>query len=136
MVTKEEDCLPPATETPRCYSPSSTTPLAELKTVRSIEIVESSSFLSPVWYIVRYLLFSFSFCLPWNSWFWALLSPQSEEKCLFVKTLSLCIQLYMSKILVFVSLWVWTLRHRHLVTCCIIIFLNIIFQVTSDLLHH
>ncbi|XP_019083480.1 PREDICTED: probable sphingolipid transporter spinster homolog 3 isoform X4 [Camelina sativa] len=45
MVTIEEDCLPPATETPlSCYSPSST-PLA------SIEIVESS-FLSPVWLLV------------------------------------------------------------------------------------
>ncbi|EFH54889.1 hypothetical protein ARALYDRAFT_320107 [Arabidopsis lyrata subsp. lyrata] len=55
VVTKEEDCLPPATETPRCYSPSSTTPLAELETVRSIEIVESS-FLSPVWLLVIFCI--------------------------------------------------------------------------------
>ncbi|VVB08378.1 unnamed protein product [Arabis nemorensis] len=53
MVTKEEDCSlpPPATEPSRCYSPSSSTPLAELETVRSLEIVESS-FLSPVWLLV------------------------------------------------------------------------------------
>ncbi|ESQ46184.1 hypothetical protein EUTSA_v10000128mg [Eutrema salsugineum] len=51
MVTKEEDCLPPATEPSRRYSPSSSTPLAELETVRSLEIVESSS-LSPVWLLV------------------------------------------------------------------------------------
>lgn len=50
MVTKGEDCLPPATEPSRCYSPSSTTPLAELETIRSLEIVEPS-FLSPVWYL-------------------------------------------------------------------------------------
>ncbi|KAG7571797.1 MFS transporter superfamily [Arabidopsis suecica] len=56
VVTKEEDCLPPATETPRCYShSSSTTPLAELETVRSIEIVESS-FLSPVWLLVIFCI--------------------------------------------------------------------------------
>lgn len=49
MVTKEDDCLPPPTEPSRCYSPPSTTPLAELETTRSLEIMESS-FLSPVWY--------------------------------------------------------------------------------------
>ncbi|CAN7017999.1 unnamed protein product [Brassica oleracea var. botrytis] len=48
MVTKEEDCLPPATEPLRCYFPSSTTPLAELETIQSLEIVEPS-FLSPAW---------------------------------------------------------------------------------------
>ncbi|CAN6813904.1 unnamed protein product [Brassica oleracea] len=48
MVTKEEDCLPPATEPLRCYFPSSTTPLAELQTIQSLEIVEPS-FLSPAW---------------------------------------------------------------------------------------
>ncbi|KAG2305105.1 hypothetical protein Bca52824_033756 [Brassica carinata] len=42
MVTKEEGCLPPATEPLRCYSPSSTTPLAELETIQSLEIVEPS----------------------------------------------------------------------------------------------
>ncbi|CAN7071407.1 unnamed protein product [Brassica oleracea var. botrytis] len=42
MVTKEEDCLPPATEPLRCYFPSSTTPLAELETIQSLEIVEPS----------------------------------------------------------------------------------------------
>ncbi|EOA29311.1 hypothetical protein CARUB_v10025591mg [Capsella rubella] len=42
MVTKEEDCLPP-------------TPLTELETVRSIEIVESSS-LSPVWLLVIFCI--------------------------------------------------------------------------------
>jgi hypothetical protein len=64
MVTKEEDCLPPVTETTsRCYSTSSSTPLAELETVRSLEIVESSSSLSPVWYIV-FFTYSFNFlCL-------------------------------------------------------------------------
>ncbi|KFK34862.1 hypothetical protein AALP_AA5G203000 [Arabis alpina] len=52
MVTKEEDCcLPSSSEPSRCYSPSSSTPLAELETVRSVEIVESS-FLSPVWLLV------------------------------------------------------------------------------------
>lgn len=52
MVNKEEDedCrLSPAMEPSSCYFPSSSTPLAELETVRSLEIVESSS-LSPVWY--------------------------------------------------------------------------------------
>lgn len=58
MVTKVEDCLPHAMETLRCYSPPSSTPLAELETVRSLAIVESSC-LSPIWYIVLYLLFSF-----------------------------------------------------------------------------
>ncbi|CAN7019724.1 unnamed protein product [Brassica oleracea var. botrytis] len=49
MVTKEEeDCLPPATDPLRCYFPSSTTPLAELETIQSLEIVEPS-FLSPAW---------------------------------------------------------------------------------------
>ncbi|KAL0775098.1 hypothetical protein Bca101_040250 [Brassica carinata] len=48
MVTKEEDCLPPAIEPLRCYFPSSTTPLAELETIQSLEIVEPS-FLSPAW---------------------------------------------------------------------------------------
>ncbi|KAF2579966.1 hypothetical protein F2Q68_00006571 [Brassica cretica] len=48
MVTKEEDCLPPATKPLRCYFPSSTTPLAELETIQSLEIVEPS-FLSPPW---------------------------------------------------------------------------------------
>ncbi|KAL0659219.1 hypothetical protein Bca4012_079804 [Brassica carinata] len=48
MVTKEEDCLPPATEPLRCYFPSSTTPLAELETIQSLEIV-APSFLSPAW---------------------------------------------------------------------------------------
>ncbi|CAN6910169.1 unnamed protein product [Brassica oleracea] len=48
MVTKEEDCLPPASEPLRCYFPSSTTPLAELETIQSLEIVEPS-FLSPAW---------------------------------------------------------------------------------------
>ncbi|CAN6988023.1 unnamed protein product [Brassica oleracea var. botrytis] len=48
MVTKEEDCLPPATKPLRCYFPSSTTPLAELETIQSLEIVEPS-FLSPAW---------------------------------------------------------------------------------------
>ncbi|KAF3565034.1 hypothetical protein DY000_02013491 [Brassica cretica] len=46
MVTKEEDCLPPATEPLRCYFLSSTTPLPELETIQSLEIVEPS-FLSP-----------------------------------------------------------------------------------------
>lgn len=60
MVTKEEeDCLPPATDPLRCYFPSSTTPLAELETIQSLEIVEPS-FLSPAWYIIiLYLLFNF-----------------------------------------------------------------------------
>uniref|UniRef100_A0A0D3C4L1 Uncharacterized protein n=1 Tax=Brassica oleracea var. oleracea TaxID=109376 RepID=A0A0D3C4L1_BRAOL len=48
MVTKEEDCLPPATEPLRCYFPSSMTHLAELETIQSLEIVEPS-FLSPAW---------------------------------------------------------------------------------------
>ncbi|CAF1919141.1 unnamed protein product [Brassica napus] len=48
MVTKEEDCLPPATKPSRCYFPSSTTPLAEVETIQSLEIVEPS-FLSPAW---------------------------------------------------------------------------------------
>ncbi|AEC07346.1 Major facilitator superfamily protein [Arabidopsis thaliana] len=57
MVTKEEDCLPPVTETTsRCYSTSSSTPLAELETVRSLEIVESSSSLSPVWLLVIFCI--------------------------------------------------------------------------------
>ncbi|CAN6986910.1 unnamed protein product, partial [Brassica oleracea var. botrytis] len=51
MVTKEEDCLPPGTEPLRCYFPSSTTPLAELETIQSLEIVEPS-FLSPARYII------------------------------------------------------------------------------------
>lgn len=55
MVTKEEDCLPPATEPSRCYSPPSTTPLAELETIRSLEIMESS-FLSPVWLLVIFCI--------------------------------------------------------------------------------
>ncbi|KAG2286478.1 hypothetical protein Bca52824_046082 [Brassica carinata] len=54
MVTKEEDCLPPATEPSRCYSPS-TTPPPELETIRSLEIVESS-FLSPVWLLVIFCI--------------------------------------------------------------------------------
>lgn len=139
VVTKEEDCLPPATETPRCYSPSSTTPLAELETVRSIEIVESSSFLSPVWYIVRYLLFSFSLCLPWNSWFWAPLSPQSKEKWLFVFVLFafnyispryLFLFLYeyglwdIDTWLLAASLFSWIYFSRLLVIFCIINLLN------------
>ncbi|CAN6858645.1 unnamed protein product [Brassica oleracea var. botrytis] len=48
MVTKEEDCLPPGTKPLRCYFLSSTTPLAELETIQSLEIVEPS-FLSPAW---------------------------------------------------------------------------------------
>lgn len=64
MVNKEEeeDCrLSPAMEPSSCYSPSSSTPLAELETVRSLEIVESSPPLSPVWYIVVLcLIFTFS----------------------------------------------------------------------------
>ncbi|CAH8388222.1 unnamed protein product [Eruca vesicaria subsp. sativa] len=55
MVTKEEDCLPPATEPSRCYSPSSSTPLGELETIRSLEIVEPS-FLSPVWLLVIFCI--------------------------------------------------------------------------------
>ncbi|KAL1213434.1 putative sphingolipid transporter spinster-like protein [Cardamine amara subsp. amara] len=57
MVTtkEEEDRLPPATESLRCYSPSSSTPLPELETVRSLEIVESS-FLSPVWLLVIFCI--------------------------------------------------------------------------------
>ncbi|KAL0897894.1 hypothetical protein Bca101_081855 [Brassica carinata] len=57
MVTKEEDCrLPPAREPLRCYSPSSTTPLAELEeTIRSLEIVEPS-FFSPVWLLVIFCI--------------------------------------------------------------------------------
>ncbi|CAG7906957.1 unnamed protein product, partial [Brassica rapa] len=55
MVTKEDDCLPPPTEPSRCYSPPSTTPLAELETTRSLEIMESS-FLSPVWLLVIFCI--------------------------------------------------------------------------------
>ncbi|KAH0885969.1 hypothetical protein HID58_062065 [Brassica napus] len=55
MVTKEDDCLPPAAEPSRCCSPSSTTPPAELETIRSLEIVESS-FLSPVWLLVIFCI--------------------------------------------------------------------------------
>ncbi|CAA7019777.1 unnamed protein product [Microthlaspi erraticum] len=53
MVNKEEeeDCRQPSS----CYSPSSSTPLAELETVRSLEIVESSS-LSPVWLLVIFCI--------------------------------------------------------------------------------
>ncbi|KAJ0260450.1 sphingolipid transporter spinster 3 [Hirschfeldia incana] len=49
MVTKGEDCIPPATEPSRC---SSTT---ELETIRSLEIVEPS-FLSPVWLLVIFCI--------------------------------------------------------------------------------
>ncbi|KAF8090113.1 hypothetical protein N665_0486s0011 [Sinapis alba] len=57
MVTKEEDCrLPPATEPSRCHSPSSSTPLEELETIRSLEIVEPSYFLSPVWLLVIFCI--------------------------------------------------------------------------------
>ncbi|CAN6843780.1 unnamed protein product [Brassica oleracea] len=45
---RRRSCLPPATEPLRCYFPSSTTPLAELETIQSLEIVEPS-FLSPAW---------------------------------------------------------------------------------------
>ncbi|XP_009140382.1 probable sphingolipid transporter spinster homolog 3 isoform X1 [Brassica rapa] len=55
MVTKEDDCLPPPTQPSRCYSPPSTTPLAELETTRSLEIMESS-FLSPVWLLVIFCI--------------------------------------------------------------------------------
>ncbi|CAN6840149.1 unnamed protein product [Brassica oleracea] len=50
---RQEDCLPPATEPSRCYSPSTTPP--ELETIRSLEIVESS-FLSPVWLLVIFCI--------------------------------------------------------------------------------
>ncbi|CAH2061487.1 unnamed protein product, partial [Thlaspi arvense] len=51
-----EDCrLPNATEPSKCYSPSSSTPLAELETARSLEIVESS-FLSPIWLLVIFCI--------------------------------------------------------------------------------